>query len=595
MRKYTIKDMQVVAASRGGHCVSSEYKNTDGKLLWKCAEGHTWEAIAGNVIRGSWCPECSRKNLAQCKTKITIADMNAVAAQKGGKCLSVYYKNNNTKLLWECAEGHRWEAPASSIKQGSWCPHCHKENGRPNRRKYTIEDLQAEAHKQGGRCLSTEFISTKLALLWECAVGHTWKIPAGNILQKSWCPHCYNENERRLNRLKYSIEDMQVIAASRGGRCISSEYQSTSAKITWECSQGHQWEATPRNVVAGKRCPHCNSLISESLCRVIFEHIFGHEFNKCRPTWLRNPDGNRMELDGFCPDLNIAFEYQGHFHYQPKSQKIADIKAHERIKYNDREKRKAIALINKNGGLSGKGLKLVTIEKFKTGVKLQEAITHIVEALSHKGIQVPEFDQDIDISKIYQYDRTAEAREIIAAKGGKLISGGITLCDQKIQVQCKMGHKWWTLPYTIKQGNWCPECAGNVTLSVDKLYSVAAKRGGKCLATSYTNNHALYPWECAKGHTWTASYKAVAKGSWCPHCNNNAKLTLSELQAIAAVKGGKCLASVYINARTNYLWECTNGHQWNATPDSIKRGSWCPCCANKRRKIDMHSGQMVLL
>lgn len=595
MRKYTIGDMQAVAASRGGHCISTEYKNTDGKLRWKCAEGHTWEAVAGNVIRGSWCPECARKKLPQCKTNITISDMHAIAAIKGGKCLSDYYKNNSAKLLWECSEGHRWEAPASSIKQGSWCPHCYKENGRPNQRKYSIEDMRAVANSRGGRCLSTKFISINHPLLWECAEGHNWEIPASNILQGSWCPHCYNEKKRRLNRLKYTIEDMQAIAASRGGRCRSHEYRNTNSKLTWECSQGHQWEAIPGNVLAGKWCPHCNSLISESICRTILEHIFGHDFKKCRPKWLRNPDGNPMELDGFSPKLNIAFEYQGHYHYQPRSQKAADIKAHERTKYNDKEKRKVIDQINKSGGLAGKKLKLVTIEKFKTGIKPQEAINHIVDTLLREDIQVPAFDQNIDFSKVYQYDRTEEARSIIEAKGGKLISGGITTCDRKIQVQCEKGHRWWTLAYTIKQGNWCPDCAKILPHTIDKLHSLAVGHGGKCLATSYTNNHAQYTWECAKGHTWDASYKAVAKGSWCPHCNSNAKLTLSELQTRAAQKGGKCLATVYVNARTKYPWECANGHRWEATPDVIKQGYWCPHCAEtQRRRRHVHPDQLGL-
>ncbi|PKM92484.1 MAG: hypothetical protein CVU81_00175, partial [Euryarchaeota archaeon HGW-Euryarchaeota-1] len=54
----------------------------------------------------------------------------------GGKCLSTKYINANTKLKWQCKEGHRWEAIPSSIKKGSWCPVCARKNkGKQKQRK----------------------------------------------------------------------------------------------------------------------------------------------------------------------------------------------------------------------------------------------------------------------------------------------------------------------------------------------------------------------------------------------------------------------------------------------------------------------------
>ncbi|MBU0532993.1 hypothetical protein KKB44_05875 [Candidatus Micrarchaeota archaeon] len=54
-----------------------------------------------------------------------IIEMSNIAKKKGGKCLSNYYINSDTKLEWECKQGHRWFATPSKIKNANrWCPIC---------------------------------------------------------------------------------------------------------------------------------------------------------------------------------------------------------------------------------------------------------------------------------------------------------------------------------------------------------------------------------------------------------------------------------------------------------------------------------------
>lgn len=58
--------------------------------------------------------------------------------------------------------------------------------------------------------------------------------------------------------------------------------------------------------------------VSEEKCRRIFHSIFrGHDFPSVRPDFLRNPETGRcLELDGYCPELKLAFEYNGIQHYK---------------------------------------------------------------------------------------------------------------------------------------------------------------------------------------------------------------------------------------------------------------------------------------
>ncbi len=176
----TLDQLQHIAEEHSGKCVSKEYRGSHTKLLWECSRGHRWEAIPAIIKRGTWCPECYYK-----KVKVTLNEMQQIAKERGGKCLSQSCNGSRTKLLWECSEGHRWRAAASNIKKGTWCHRCYF-----NSRKSTIEDMQKIAKKHGGKCLSEEYENARTKLNWECSKGHIWKATPTNINQGKWCPAC---------------------------------------------------------------------------------------------------------------------------------------------------------------------------------------------------------------------------------------------------------------------------------------------------------------------------------------------------------------------------------------------------------------------
>jgi len=177
-KKLTIQQMHQLAKQRGGVCLSTVYKNNITKLWWQCAKGHRWETRPAYIRRGTWCPFCAGQHL-------TIADMIAFARNNGGNCLSTTYRNNATKLTWECAKGHQWQAPPQSIRAGSWCPTCRRKRG------ITITHMQQLAKMRGGTCVSKTYGNAREKLTWECANGHQWKALPWSIKQGTWCPYCY--------------------------------------------------------------------------------------------------------------------------------------------------------------------------------------------------------------------------------------------------------------------------------------------------------------------------------------------------------------------------------------------------------------------
>lgn len=562
--------MRKIAEKRGGKCLSDTYINTHSKLLWECPNGHRWEARPSSIKRGSWCPTCANIKKGESQ-RLTLDDCNRKAREQGGRCLSKTYKNAHSKLLWECAEGHQWEATPNSIRWGSWCPFCYG-------RYPTIEEMHRLAQEHGGKCLSDTYMGAFSKLLWECAEGHQWESAPTNIKSGTWCPYCGGS-------LKLTIEKMKLIAEERGGRCLSSAYKNAHTKLLWECAHGHQWKATANNICKGKWCPECSSGLGERICREFFEQIFGKKFPKSRPKWLLNKNGNQMELDGFCPSLKLAFEHQGQQHYEQVRYFYGSKNSFKKRQLYDELKRRLC---------QEHGIVLIEIPEIPTLLSVEEVKSYIKGECHRKNIHYPRVldENEINLKRAYITSGSEqilnELRIIAKEKGGSCLADTYINNSSKILWECKQGHQWKASSGSVKSGSWCPYCAGTLRSTIEEMRRIAKERGGQCLSIAYKNTHTKLLWECAKGHQWKAVPFSVKRGSWCPICATEIKadalrFDLGKLRQIAEKRGGKCLSDTYINTNSKLLWECANGHQWEARPSNIKRGKWCPYCSGIAR------------
>ena len=75
--KLTIEECQEHAISKGGECLSTEYKDTKTHMLWKCSENHEWESRFGDIKSGHWCPQCSSGRSEQLCREIFEEHYNA--------------------------------------------------------------------------------------------------------------------------------------------------------------------------------------------------------------------------------------------------------------------------------------------------------------------------------------------------------------------------------------------------------------------------------------------------------------------------------------------------------------------------------------
>ncbi len=57
---------------------------------------------------------------------------------------------------------------------------------------------------------------------------------------------------------------------------------------------------------------------------------------------------------------------------------------------------------------------------------------------------------------------------------------------------------------------------------------------------------------------------------------------LEEMCRLAESRGGACLSDNFVDNKTKLRWRCNEGHEWNAIPSSVQRGTWCEICAKRR-------------
>jgi len=236
---------------------------------------------------------------------------------------------------------------------------------------------------------------------------------------------------------------------------------------------------------------------------------------------------------------------------------------------------------------------LIHIPEIPSRLPINQIKDFIKTELGKRNIRLPSSFRRIKVNleKVYSTtkldDRLKEMQQIAAERGGKCLSEEYSNDSTKLLWECSVGHQWYAVSSSIKMGTWCPKCGGSSKRTIRQMQSIAIDRGGKCLSDEYVNSHTKLLWECSEGHQWEAIPTNIISGKWCPICAGIVKLTIEDMQQIAEERHGKCLSTKYVNARTRLLWECSEGHQWYAVPDSIKRGSWCPECARKaKKKID---------
>ncbi len=463
--------------------------------------------------------------------RLTLDDMQNSAAEHGGRCLSSSYHNVGTKLEWECDQGHRWFASANQIRRGSWCPVCARQNQNTQRR-YTIKNLKSIARRRKGFCLSPAYLGSHARHRWRCKNGHEWEATASSVIEGSWCPICASETRRN------GIEFMRSFARSHGWNCLSEHCASNQERLQWSCLKGHQWKSTYNYLSSHPYCPVCHK---------------------------------------------------------------------EERRFKNLEHYRKIA--RRHGGecLSDSFVSLPGKMRWRCRDGHEWLATHSQIKAGHWCPECKQAQRRIGIGRMC---------EIAVERGGECLSEHYRNQTEPLRWRCAQGHEWEASYASIRLNSWCPVCAsakqtGRATAKIADLREWAAQRGGWCLSYRYRNNKEPLLWECREGHRFTRTWRRVRAGAWCPHCKTEEKRWIKRRKNadrlsrtdgflaaagyLADCHGGVCRSEEYHGNRGALQQECVHGHRWTSDYYTLRRGSWCPVCADKQRQESRRIHQGILL
>jgi hypothetical protein len=329
------------------------------------------------------------------------------------------------------------------------------------------------------------------------------------------CKTCRYRKIREHHVLK--IEDVIEVAEKRGGKVISKEYENSDTPMDFECSKGHQFSNRFSHIKSrGQWCPTCNKgSKSEEIARTTFEQLFGYPFPKVRPKWLKNIRGYQMEIDGFCKELGIGFEYQGIQHF---SKQIYGGDLERRISDDIRK-----ADLCKENGVS---LFILTLE-----MNYEDFPEEIAKQAPFFGVEMPEDWKDTKVNIFEAYireDRIEELREVLGKRLIEVLSPKYLGSNEYLELRCLICRHTWKAKgnafFNSRKAAGCDKCARRRSgllqkLSIEDLKEYAKANEGEVRSTQYIKRNYWYDWSCKLGHHFEGNFNnMVFRKQFCPVC-----------------------------------------------------------------------------
>lgn len=499
------------------------------------------KTYAKAVNAGQGCTYCSRNRPA------SLDEANHILRERGLRAdgpLSFTGERIDATCI-ECGRHHR----------GHFSELCKRECS--HRRKFA-EPLSARVDKAvrefGGTIIAADRANADSRWQFRCSAGHEFSRTAISVLPTKnqpgkFCNRCSGGPE------PVNAERVMSLIVPKGGKLLSDEAEFSSKSLFLiQCNLGHIFQKQWGHLSNGQWCPICSKgSKSEEIARTVFETLFGKEFKKVRPKWLRYPKTSRLlELDGYNDELKIAFEYQGAQHRNWQIGNEGKSGLNDRIE-RDKWKRKRVA---------EEGITLV--ELWDT-TAYEDFGAEINKQLSEAGRDFPEIDfkREVDFNSAFIRDnRLEELRQRARTRNISLLSEKWISVHSKYQFKCNVCGNVWdreAAGYLYERIAGCEKCGYRIGASKKKkgisaLHLIASQHKGTLLSEEYKTIRDKYWWRCEKGHEFEKSAHLIeSRGKFCTQCGTS---DIDDLKKHAQKHNGELVSETFTKLNDIYHWSC---------------------------------------
>lgn len=599
-----------------------------GACFIRCGEGHIWCPNPSNLLRvknKSWCAHkiCSTKRILS--QRDGIRDIDAVVREeidslnfdwKSGD----YVNSRKESLVCACREcGDLKKYSLEKLRRfNRHCQLCAD-------RVYLYNVLAELDKRKIEMILPVKSLQQRGEYTFRCLTSgcnHVWTTylysvapPAhgGKVSKRlgTGCARCNGTNPNTSDE-EFELK-VEELLKKWGGTIQSLKWQRRGKKqrqrvAVIRCGEkGHvPFNRTINQLEKGLWCAGChNSGQNEAYTRYILEQLTRCEFPKQRPDWLIFNSKRRLELDGYCTELALAFEHQGlqHFEYVPffhRGKKSFERQlAYDQFKKDKCRDRKVTLIVTDDRW---------SLDQLERNIRDLLRVERPDIAITKQKIN---FD-GLVIGRSRERQKYLEnVRRIATEKQGKCLSNVYFSNSTHLSFKCHvLEHDPWSSSYSsiVDQGTWCPICRNfdigeKNKLALDEVESRCKRMGADLegVLEPFWRKHTahIYKIRYSKcGHRDVVTAQQLRDQRKCKICPNPGRggaqrLDISDAIKLAGSRGGVCLSECYINSSTKLLWECKQGHLWPASYNSVrggksKKGSWCPVCSGRsEQRVDI--------
>lgn len=240
-------------------------------VWWSCGRcGYEWQTSPAAKGYGRQCPKCE----GQVTEKNNLAALypNLARQYAARNLLPPDQIKARTKdmVWWKCPQcSHEYPArPYSRIYRSDGCPACAAEMpAYADNLAFASPKLALEYSDTN--MLSPEHVGkrTTYARWWICVdCGHSYQMSARSRDDGKGCPVCLAKVPTKAVNLVTTYPFLAEEYSSRNRKPSDTILADTDEPLWWVCSScGRYWQASGKERLSGKRCPHCPKLVPVSV------------------------------------------------------------------------------------------------------------------------------------------------------------------------------------------------------------------------------------------------------------------------------------------------------------------------------------------